>query len=146
MNKGVVMALFTDAERKCAHALVALGYCNPFLPERITYEREILGKAFVGAEDVWYKDVQDEESRPNLELLTQRAKSLADRGRSRMMAGQASGDEEISLYADTVLYYFFNTFSESFHPIRRRRRTGEHITNGDCRLSSTASGKILLRT
>ena len=108
------MALFTDAERKCADALVALGYCNPFLPERITYEREILGKAFVGAEDVWYKDVRDEESRPNLELLTQRAKALADQGRTRMIAAKASGDEEISLYADTVLYYFFNTFSEAF--------------------------------
>ena len=108
------MALFKDTERKCADALVALGYCNPFLPERITYEREILGKAFVGAEDVWYKDVRDEESRPNLELLTRRAKELADQGRTRMISGQTSGDEETALYADIVLYYFFNTYSESF--------------------------------
>jgi len=108
------MALFKDMERRCADALVSLGYCNPFLPERITYEREILGKAFVGAEDVWYKDVRDEESRPNLELLTRRAKELADLGRTRLISGQASGDEETALYADIVLYYFFNNYSESF--------------------------------
>ena len=108
------MALFTDAERICAEALVELGYCNPFLPERIAYERVILGGSFIGAEDVWHKHVQDEEMRPNLDLLTRRAKALADRGRTQMLAGKASSDAEIKLYEDTALYYIFNNCAEAF--------------------------------
>jgi hypothetical protein len=32
------MALFCDAERRCAEASVGLSYRSPFLPKRIEYE------------------------------------------------------------------------------------------------------------
>ena len=38
------MAILTDPERSVAHAISKLAYCNPFLPERIQHEREVLAR------------------------------------------------------------------------------------------------------
>ena len=108
------MALFADAERRYAEALVGLGYCNPFLPERMAYEREILGEAFVGTDGAWHKHLEVEEVRPNIELLTQRAKALADGARERLAAGKQPSDAEQGLYEDTALYYLFNKYTQPF--------------------------------
>jgi transcriptional regulator with AAA-type ATPase domain len=105
------MALLGDAERTCAEALVGLGYCNPFLPERIEYERAILGEGFIETDGAWHKHVEEEAERPNIELLTQRAKVLADVAREGLVAGQRLGDFERELYGDTVLYYLFNSYT-----------------------------------
>ncbi len=109
------MALFKDTEKTCAEALVALGYCNPFLPERIAFERVVLGNAFVGTDGPWHKHVEVDEVRPNIELLTQRAKVLADTARERLLSGQTPGEAERGLYEDTALYYLFNAYVQPFH-------------------------------
>jgi len=108
------MGLFEDAEMRCAEALGQLGYCNPFLPERIEYERMILGNEFIGTDGPWHKHVEEQEERPNIELLTQRAKVLADGARDRLQAGKQSGEAEQGLYHDTVLYYLFNKYTQPF--------------------------------
>ena len=53
------MAFLTTSERAFLRAIANLGYCNPFLPERIEYEREALGPDFVEAEAVWSLRVDD---------------------------------------------------------------------------------------
>ncbi|MCX5758520.1 MAG: sigma-54 factor interaction domain-containing protein, partial [Candidatus Hydrogenedentes bacterium] len=108
------MALFTDADRTCAEALVALGYCNPFLPERIEYERVVLGEDFVGTDGAWHKHVEEEDVRPNIELLTHRAKALADGARERLAARKGPGEVERRFYEDTALYYLFNKYTQPF--------------------------------
>lgn len=108
------MALFGDAERVCAEALVSLGYCNPFLPERIAYERAILGDAFVATDGAWHKHAEEVETRPNIGLLTQRAESLAEEARKRLLAGKPSGETERRLYEDIALYYLFNKYTQTF--------------------------------
>jgi hypothetical protein len=108
------MALFRDAERMCAEALVGLSYCNPFLPERIEYERLILGEDFIGTDGAWHKHVEEEADRPNIELLTQRAAALADGARERLVRGTRPGEAERELYGDTVLYLLFNKYVLSF--------------------------------
>lgn len=109
------MTLFTDAERTCAEALAGLNYCNPFLPERITFERRILGDAFIGTEEAWHKHPEDESVRPNIDLITQRAKALADAGRARILRGKTPGETERGLYEDISLYYLFNEYVEPFY-------------------------------
>ncbi len=108
------MALFLDTERSCAEALVALGYCNPFMEERIAYEREILGEDFVETDGTWHKHVEEEHERPNVDRLTRRAKALADGARDRILSGAALGDAEQALYQDTALYYLFNQYTQPF--------------------------------
>lgn len=101
------MGLFHDAERATAEALVRLGYCNPFLPERIEYERTILGDRFVGPAEPWHKHCEDDTSRPNLALLTECAKNLSDAARERLLRGTPAGTAERQLYEDTVFSYLF---------------------------------------
>lgn len=109
------MVLFTEAERRCAEALANLSYCNPFLPERIEYERVILGKDFTETDSAWHKHANEEAGRPNIELLTQRAKMLTDSARERWIGGRQIGDIERALYEDTVLYFLFNKYTAPFY-------------------------------
>jgi len=108
------MALFESADRNCAEALVHLSYCNPFLPQRIEYERAILGQAFVDTDQAWHKRFEEDEERPNIELLTQRAKVLTDGARERLQRGKSAGEAERRLYEDTALYYLFNQYTQPF--------------------------------
>jgi len=41
------MSLMPAADHPTVRAIARLIYCNPFLPERVTLEREILGDAVV---------------------------------------------------------------------------------------------------
>ncbi len=41
------MALLNSTDWKCAEAIAGIGYCNPFLPERVELERQALGARFV---------------------------------------------------------------------------------------------------
>ena len=41
------MALLTAKDRRTAKGIAGLGYCNPFLPERVEMERTALGADFV---------------------------------------------------------------------------------------------------
>ncbi len=108
------MALFRDTERPCVEALAGLSYCNPFLPERIAQERAVLGDAFVETDGTWHKHAEEVEERPNLRLLTERAHTLADTARERLVAGERLCDAEQVLYQDTVFYYLFNKYTQPF--------------------------------
>lgn len=108
------MALFSDSERTCAEAFVNLSYCNPFLPERIEYERLILGEDFAGADEAWHKHADEAVERPNVSLLTQRAMVLADAVHDRIAEGKRPDESERRLYEDIVLYYLFNKYTEPF--------------------------------
>jgi hypothetical protein len=45
---------FLDAgQRALPRSVSRLSYANPFQPERVEYERAVLGSAFVEGEPVW---------------------------------------------------------------------------------------------
>lgn len=48
-----------DRERRFLTAVSELAYCNPFLPERVKFERAALGKDYVAGENVWSASVED---------------------------------------------------------------------------------------
>ena len=67
------MALFaSDADLRYAQAISGLLYCNPFLPERIDFERAALGDAFVDTPAVWNITHDWEGNRPNIGRLKQK--------------------------------------------------------------------------
>src|SRR3989304_704555 len=67
------VAFLTQKERGFLRAVANLGYCNPFLPERIQYEREALGADFREAEPVWSLRVAD-PNRPHVNIIKTTAK------------------------------------------------------------------------
>lgn len=102
------MTTLSDAQQAQAQALSKLSYCNPFLPERIDYEREILGDAFSETDRIWHRLAHDDADRPNLLLLTERSKELANAMREGVLEGQFRGDKQRALYEDVALYYLYN--------------------------------------
>src|SRR5689334_10141778 len=87
---GRTMLFPSPADRAFAAAVSRLVYCNPFLPERITAEREALGAEFVEGDLVWnaLRRVSDRTS--NVAHLGERATAIADAARQRIaLAGTA---------------------------------------------------------
>ena len=100
------MSLLTTEERPVADAMSRLVFVNPFLPERIEYERQALGEDFIGGgEVVWSADGDFETDRPNLDALTRRAESLAAAMRTRLAGG--ASDADLRLYEDVACYVLY---------------------------------------
>jgi len=108
------MALFTDEERVRAEALAELGHCNPFLPERIEHERSVLGERFVETDQAWHKHPEEEEERPNVQLITQYTEEQAQILRERLVRGEPSEEDDRRLYEYVVLYHLYNKYQRRF--------------------------------
>jgi len=125
------MALFEGVEQRHAVALSELSYCNPFLPERIGHERVVLGDTFVDTDSAWHKHADEEVDRPNIDLLTRRAKELADAARERLMSGESTDDAAHDLYEDTVLYYLFNRYQPTLFKYIRNVVAGNTVPGAE---------------
>ncbi|HEY8665628.1 MAG TPA: sigma 54-interacting transcriptional regulator [Tepidisphaeraceae bacterium] len=110
------MPVFTDSERSFARALSKLVYCNPFLPERIGFERDALGADFVDQDMVWSIRPRIDRERPNIQLLQRGAESLVEQARQRLCERPASSggrdgggarEADLSLYQDLVRYVLY---------------------------------------
>ncbi len=99
------MPIFTTEDRRFAETLSKLTFCNPFLPERIEYERQALGEAFIDRDVVWsLREGMPQES-PNIPELGRRVEAAAGRARGRLTEGERPASEtERALYEDLVLY------------------------------------------
>src|SRR2546429_2990193 len=92
------MAVLNDSERSLAQSFSKLTYCNPFLRERIEFERDILGADFIDSEFVWSARAHLEGERPNIAALSAKAENLADSIRSRLAANQRATPTELDAY------------------------------------------------
>jgi len=104
------MSLLTAAERRFAQAVSHLAHCNPFLPERIEYEREALGHDFVPAGDVWHIRENAPDETPNIALLQRRVEAFVQDLHGRLGRGRTATAEELSLYRDLVTYAIYYRF------------------------------------
>src|SRR5882672_2978773 len=98
------MPIFSEAERHLAQSFSNLTYCNPFLPQRIEYERDILGPEFIDSDFVWSARADFDGERPNIAALSANAESLAESIRSRLATNQRATPTELDLYQDLVFY------------------------------------------
>src|SRR5712691_385498 len=84
----VPMPFLTTNERTLLQTMAALGYCNPFLPERVDYERAILGDDFIEGEPVWSMQVDAPDApRANAERVAKRVEALVGALRERLERG-----------------------------------------------------------
>src|SRR5688572_14242535 len=102
------MALFTSDQRRQCTAIARLGYANPFRPERIEVEREILGEAFVPGHSVWSLPQALDASNPNLQRIDALTAELAGGAAQRLAEGATFFKGDLDLYADAALYSLFN--------------------------------------
>ncbi|HYG65341.1 MAG TPA: sigma 54-interacting transcriptional regulator [Thermoanaerobaculia bacterium] len=108
--------LLTGQEREAVEAISKLVYCNPFTPERITLERQVLGEAFRPFDVVWHSQVDLAGSNPNVPGIQKAAEELAAELRARLaMAKKAVAAEELDLYRDLVFYHLFSRCQLPFY-------------------------------
>jgi transcriptional regulator with AAA-type ATPase domain len=110
------MPLLSEAERQFAGAVARLAYCNPFLPERIEYERQALGRDFVAGGPVWHAGTEPADS-PNLVRLAARVLALAEQVRERLPGRPRAGAEEVALYEALVAYHLYARHEDDFYQL-----------------------------
>jgi transcriptional regulator with AAA-type ATPase domain len=112
------MAFLKGEERAFLQAVSKLGYCNPFLPERIAYEREALGTDFVEGEAVWSLRVDDPRTpRANNTAIAERVANLAEKLRARLANGTTASAQDLGLYEDAVLFLLFHRMQPHFYAL-----------------------------
>ncbi|MHC4980235.1 MAG: sigma 54-interacting transcriptional regulator [Planctomycetota bacterium] len=109
------MTLLSAADRRFVEAISKLVYCNPFMPERIEYERQALGDRFVDAPLVWSLQPDDEGERPNIARLLERVEPMAAALRQRLGSGARVEARDVALYEDLVLYMLYQQYRGDLH-------------------------------
>ncbi len=101
------MPLLTGEERRFAEQISRLVFCNPFVPERIAFEKEALGDDFTKTPPVWSLRAGVETERANLAKLVERVEPLAEALRGRLAGGTRADRADLILYEDVILYTLY---------------------------------------
>lgn len=108
------MAFLAAAQRAMLQAASRLGYCNPFLPERVEAERAVLGSEFVEGEPVWsYRD-PSQGPRENVWRVYRKLEPLLESLRGRLHEA-AAGGPDLVLYEDAVLQFLYTRYYRNFY-------------------------------
>jgi DNA-binding NtrC family response regulator len=105
---GHSMTLFTPAQRSLCSLLAELGYANPFLPQRIELERQILGDQFQAGHEVWSLPQEMPAINANLQRVDALTADLVHDAAKRLADGATFDKRDAELYADAALYCLFN--------------------------------------
>jgi transcriptional regulator with AAA-type ATPase domain len=109
------MGFLSDAERDFAAAVSRLAYGNPFLPERIAWERQALGAEHVPFQAVWHSRGDPAGENPNEARIVERSGRLAEELRERLAGGARGTPEERELYQDVVLHLLYYRHQARFN-------------------------------
>jgi transcriptional regulator with AAA-type ATPase domain len=99
-------------DRSFLERLSQLATANPFLPERIDLERQVLEGAFEEGGPVWSKRL--DRWNPNVGKLKARATAAADAIRTALAEGARATDSERRLFEELVFYVLYYRFQEDF--------------------------------
>ncbi len=102
-------------QRQTLEAVSRLGYCNPFLPERVELERAVLGAEFAEGELVWSYRVEDPHPRQNVQRIYRKLEPLLASLRRRLQGGSSLDGEELALYEDAVLHLLYTRYYPHFY-------------------------------
>ncbi|MBI1367336.1 MAG: sigma-54-dependent Fis family transcriptional regulator [Planctomycetes bacterium] len=108
------MSIFSPADRKFADAVSKLAYCNPFLPERIAFERAALGAGFVEEKADWNLRPDLTEAYPNVVSILNRCQSVLTEAQKKAAKAGDITEAERGLYEDLVLFVLYHRYREAF--------------------------------
>jgi hypothetical protein len=98
-----------------AQAVSDLNYANPFLPERLQREQQVLGDTFEPEPDSYWSltPTQVSQRRPNLIRILDRARAAAERMRRQLSERRRHDVESVRLYDELTVYVlFYEVFDE----------------------------------
>jgi hypothetical protein len=109
------MALLPSSDWRVAEAIAGIGYCNPFLPERVELERRALGRRYISVGPVIQArpGAKVEELFPNIPALHKRAQELVEAARRQLIEGAPVAAAELVVYEDLALYFLYGSYMSS---------------------------------
>ncbi|MCP3906203.1 MAG: sigma-54-dependent Fis family transcriptional regulator [Planctomycetes bacterium] len=112
------MQILDSGERAFAVSISGLIYCNPFLAERIEWERAALGDAYLTADEPW--NVHPDRAQANLPALMERSETLLAAVATRLDAGDRLAARDRDLYEDVALFVLYHRFLPRFRDVLQR--------------------------
>jgi DNA-binding NtrC family response regulator len=108
------MAFVSPNQRSLLKSVSRLGYCNPFLPERVECERAVLGGEFVEGEPVWSFRIDQPGPRENVWRVYRRTEPVLEELRGYLQSGVEAREDDLLLYEDAVLHFLYTRYYRSF--------------------------------
>jgi transcriptional regulator with AAA-type ATPase domain len=118
------MTLFTEDERRLAASIQGLIYGNPFLPERIAFEKEILGDAWVAEGADWNLRPEVEQDHPNLVHTCERVAALVEAVRIRLKGRESLPEDEAALFQSLAFFHLYHRRRAGFGLLIREALEG----------------------
>ena len=106
------MPVFTAPQRRFVQAVSGITHANPFLPQRIEYERQALGQRFEERASDWNVNWESAGSHPNITRLLRLAGDTLDAARDKLLAGVSPRDDELQLYEDLTFFVLYHEYRE----------------------------------
>ncbi len=109
------MAILNTEDRGFLEIAAKVSYANPFLAERIDYERLALGSDFDESQANWNLLGDDPEThQANTRHIAERAYSIIAGVQQQLKKGTAASLSELKLYEDTVLFLLYYYYAQRF--------------------------------
>ena len=109
------MAVLNPEEQKFLESVVRISYANPFLADRIGYEREALGTEFDESRAYWNLLGDDPETQQvNTRKIAEKAYAIVARMQPQLKKGLNISRKELKLYEDTVLFLLYYYYAQRF--------------------------------
>ena len=107
------MAILNSEDHRFLETVAKVSYANPFLAERIDYERLALGSAFDESHANWNLLGDDPEThQANTRRIAERAYSIIAGIQQQLKKGTPAGPRELQLYEDTVLFLLYYYYAQ----------------------------------
>jgi len=115
------MPVFSARDRHFLASVAGLGYANPFLPERIAFEKAALGREFQPAGPVWSVSVADPDSTPpNVVAIYEKLSARIDALREALASASDVNAEELAIYEESVHYLLYQRYYSDFASLGRK--------------------------
>ena len=105
------MAFLDRSEKSFLQTVSDTTYCNIFSPQRVEYEKRLLGRDYVELGAAWSLDIDDAD-RPlvNDWKVNERVEAMADGLRDRLARRGSATRHELVLYEDTIVYLLYHRY------------------------------------
>jgi transcriptional regulator with AAA-type ATPase domain len=109
------MSSLSPQDRRFLSSVAQLGYGNPFLPERIAFEKAALGREFVPGGPVWSASVSDPDAEPpNVASIYKKLNRLMETLPARLASAPDVSQEELVAYEESVHYLLYQRYHAHF--------------------------------
>src|SRR5579863_332262 len=115
------MPAFSPRDRHLLASAAGLGYANPFLPERIGFEKALLGREFQPAGPVWSVSISKPDvTPPNATAIYRKLNDRIDTLRETLASASDPGPEDLAIYEESVHYLLYQRYYSDFASTRSK--------------------------